>query len=324
MKKRIKIIGCILSVLLCGWSCTKIAEGYISDHLFYQVNPLEVSQGVTTYSSPIVSNGSTTPLTVRLIRIKNEQGEDVTQEFTTPQHIVTYRDELTWQDSTLAQLEAKLQDSLVTPFNVNTTGGRLEFSAATSYLPLGRYFVDVEVSNIKGTRTIENACEIILQPVENAYSIAYKRISNDDGFSSTDDADIIVTVTHEPGTEGSWNIYKFIDKNGELFNPQAGEITRRSRTSPFMDNWNPYYPVQFTDTALVQQMPNTGLPFPYFTTFVVGGATWTDTNARFDWMIPSGFLEETSLPLYGLISFQFYTSGTYTITTQVKRYSKRH
>jgi len=321
MKRNIIFITLLLFGLFLA--CERPDVGYLSDNIFYNTNPFEVQQGVTTFSSTIVANGSTTPLSVDLLKVKDESGEDVTEEFTEPGNIVTFSGTITWQDSTLEMLQTKLKDSLVTPFAVNSIGGRLEFSAATAYLNTGTYNIDVLVGNSKGEYTIEDACEINLIEVEDAYSMNYKRVTTNGGVYETTDSYITVDVDFRSGGDASWCIYKFLDKNGTPFNPANGEITRRASTYPFFDDWNPWYPIELTDTAFVQQMPHyQGIDFPYYTELNVGGTAWSDISARYDWRIPKGYIQELDEVLYGLISFEFFSTGTYVITTQLHQYTK--
>lgn len=318
-------VGILLLGTLCVCACKKPEVGYLSDHIFYLVNPLRVEQGKTTYTSPIVGNGSTNPLSVKLLKVKDEEGNDITENFTEPRMIYTFVDQITNEDNTLEKLGSKIKDSLVTAFQVNPIGGRLEFSPATSYLPTGKFNIDVEVSNSKGIVQLLDACEIELIPLETTHDVAYKRLNNADGsIYYTEDSQVYVEVTHESGTEGSWCIYKFVDKNGEIFSPAGGDVVRRSTTYPYFTDWNPYYPLTVTDTELVHQMPDYGITFPYFSVLYVGGSRWEDENMRNDFRIPAGKLNETSSDLFGLISFKFYTSGTYTITTHLRAFTKKN
>lgn len=318
-------LGLMLLGLLFLFACRKTEVGYLSDHIFYLVNPLRVEQGQTTYTAPIVGNGSTNPLSVKLLKVKDDKGNDITESFTEPRRIYTFLDQITNEDNTLEKLGKKIRDSLVTPFRVNTIGGRLEFSAATSYLPVGRFNIDVEASNSKGVTQIIDACEIELIPLETTHNIAYKRLNNADGsIYYTEDSQIFVEVKHESGTEGSWCIYKFVDKNGVVLNPAAGDVVRRSNVHPYFTDWNPYYPLTLTNEAIVHQMPDYGITFPYFSVLNVGGSRWEDSNMRNDFKVPAGKLNETNNDLFGLISFRFYTSGTFTITTHLRTLTKKN
>ncbi len=213
---------------------------------------------------------------------------------------------------------------------VNSVGGRLEFSAATAYLSIGTYNIDVNVSNAKGDYDINDACQINLEPVEeeDTYAMNYKRLTayDDDDEAvvySTSDSYITVDVTYKSGvTNGAYCIYMFKDKNGDFFNPKEGEVTRRSKC-PFFDDWAPWYDIQLTDTAFVHQMPAyAGIDFPYFNDLVVDGRSWSDVSARYDWMIPEEFVKDFDYDLKGLISFEYFAVGTFYITTQIHQHER--
>ncbi|UII26164.1 hypothetical protein LVD15_23135 [Fulvivirga maritima] len=318
------IILSIAIIILGVIACEKPEVGYLSDHIFYNVNPFEAPVGVTTFSSPIVANGSTSPLQAELVSVRDADGNDVTESFTTPGNIVTFTGTITYQDSTVEMLAAKVQDSLVMPFAVNPIGGRLEFSAATGYLATGTYYIDVKVGNQKGEYIIENACEIQLTEVEEAYRMNYKRVTLiDDGVNYTDDAHITVDVEYIGGGDSTVCIYRFLDRNGDAFNPAEGEVGRRSSSYPFFDNWAPWYPLIRTDTAFVHQMPHyQGIEFPYFNDLVIEGDLWSDVSARYDFKIPEEYIEELDQDLGGLISFQYLATGTFIITTQMHTYTR--
>jgi hypothetical protein len=317
-----------LAFILAVTACEKTEVGYLSDNIFYRVNPFNIQQGVTKFSSPVVANGSTSPLTVKLLKVYDADGNDVTETFTTPQSIVTFKSTITYKDSTLELLAAALQDSLVTPFAVNNIGGRLEFSAATTYLSTGTFNIDINVGNSKGNYDIENACQININPVveDETYDMNYKRIQtykNNNGYdlSSTANDQITVDVQYISGiSNGAWCIYKFKDKNGNFFNPAKGEVGRRSGY-PFFDNWAPWYDIQLTDTAFVHQMPAyAGIDFPYYNK--PGEEFWEDPSARYDFRIPKGCIKGLDEDLFGLISFQYHAVGTFLITTQLHQFER--
>ena len=158
---------------LLAWGCQKIVHGYLSDRIFYQVNPFVVQQGVTTVSSSLVADGSTEPLHVKVISLKDSLGNDADSILNTPRNIVTYTGTLTPADSTIALLNAKLKDRYVRPFNIAEIGGRLQFTAATTYVPAGTYNMDLLVSNIRGSETLKNACQINITPLTNTYNAGY-------------------------------------------------------------------------------------------------------------------------------------------------------
>jgi len=51
---------------------------------------------------------------------------------------------------------SKAGTAMYKPFNVNSIGGRLELSPATALADTGTYDFDIQVSNIKGVKTINS------------------------------------------------------------------------------------------------------------------------------------------------------------------------
>jgi hypothetical protein len=243
-------------------------KGYLSDSVYYLENPFTVSQGVTTTSSSLVTDGSTAPLHVELLSIKNLlTGVAVDSMFLKPDTIRIYKDAVTSSDSTLTLLNAKLKDSAVAPFSINNTGGRLQFTQATKYVTAGSYSIDISISNSRGSRVISNACEIdVISTIED--SLFYKGYSYVDStgnnWSYPSASALKITIARqEAGANKIIFIWK--DKNGTIFNPSKGEVVPRNARPSFTD-WDPFYTAVKTDTSIEYQYP-AGVPqFPVFST----------------------------------------------------------
>ena len=314
MKKNINNISFGLVLLLSLYSCEKTAVGYLSDNIFYQENPFIVEQGITTSSSPIVANGSTMPLHVKLLAIRDEEGNDASEAMLTEQKIAIYTGTITSADSTLDLLNAKIADSLVSPFNINSIGGRLEFSAATSFVNTGSYFIDVEVSNSKDAYEIKNATEIQLVPAETEYEITYRAatstpIGDETVFNSL--AAPQVTITRD-GTKGNYIIFKFMDKNGHYFNPANNEIRTRSDRPSFAD-WDPWYAPVKTDTSMIFQYPEVK-SMPVFTDLDLSGTAWSGGICYY--RINGNYVvgEEHANPVF---TIDYKMPGTYEVTIKL-------
>lgn len=294
-------------------ACDKPQVGYLSNNIFYKVNPYNVTQGVTTYSSPIVGNGSTTPLNVELLRITNADGDDVTEELTTPYSIVTYKGTVTYQDTTLEMLYAKLSDSTVAPFHVNPIGGRLEFTMATSYVNIGSYFADVKVSNTAGTRELTNAVNFNIKALTLPYEITYRAASTStmgaEVFSSAPAPEI--TITHDVTGE-NYIIFKFVDKNGAPFDPSAGEIIKRG-DRPTFANWEPWYDEVKTDTGYVYQYPQVP-SMPAFNETNLNGALW---NGGICYYRIVGTYNDLGVNVNPVFTIRYNLPGTYVVTIKL-------
>lgn len=315
------IIG-ICVILLTGLACQKRVHGYLSDNIFYQVNPFDVQQGVTTVSGSLVLNGSSAPLHVTLAALRDAHGNNADSILRTPRSIKTFKGTMDYTDSTLALFNAKLNDSLVRPFNIAEIGGRLQFTAATNYVPAGTYNMDLIVSNVNGERFLKDICEINITPITEPYKINYRRLQIWDATKSNptttwdNDVNSSIEVTYVSGTEQAAIIYKFVDKNGKAFNPKSGEVKPWSTNTAHLHNWAPYYPEIATDSTLVQQLPYSGLPLPYYTTIRRDdGQTMTDVSCRADYQI---FNSTEVFPVKSMTSLTYgTTSGTFYVTIRL-------
>lgn len=309
-----KVALAAASALLIVVGCNKVEKGYLSKDIFYLANPFEVSQGVTTTSESLVYNGSTAPLEVKVLSLTDSAGNDMDSTLTTPRSIVTFTGTVDYQDTTLEMLQAKLKDSLVAPFSVATIGGRLQFTMATSYVPTGSYYLSLYVSNVKGGETLPNICTINITPLQNTYTYVYKRLRymNEDGTDAVaTETALSYTMTHTSGTSTSKIIYQFEDKNGKLFNPAAGEVTRWVANYPTMQDWDPYYKEVATDSSLEYQFPSVGLTFPFFGTTYIQGTQWIEPNAALTYYKIPGSATNDGRKIQVCTSFSFLTSGTY-------------
>lgn len=158
-----KLIYTIAGISLLATSCETIQEGYMSENVYYMQNPYTVEQGSTVNSAALELDMSTTPVTVKLLDIRNVV-TGVTEEAWYGNSMVTYWNQAPSivSDTTLELLQQKYTLSEYPIFKVNEIGGRLEFSRGTENVPLGEYEIDVVVTNMRETRYIYNACNIIL------------------------------------------------------------------------------------------------------------------------------------------------------------------
>lgn len=330
MRKSIYIPTLLVLVLLIVGACEKPEIGYLSDNIFYNNSIYYVERGKTTYSSPIVSNGSSSPLNVELLKVKDSVGNDVTAIFKEPQHIKVYDQPVTYLDSTMQLLNSRFKDSVVQPFKISPIGGRMEFTPATTFLPGGNYTIDLKVTNVKGEKTIEDAAKIVLTNSTGVpYQTVFKRVrdySEGSTLNNTDDQNITIDVEFISGTQEQTKcIYKFMDKNGVVFNPKTGEISRWLPNWPCIDNWDPYFKPVLTDTSIEHQMPGlVGFTFPYFNSLVVGGQSWDQGGDALSYFkIPKGYLNEYNVNIQVAFAFRFYAQGTYNITVHLHKLTRK-
>ena len=320
VKLKISLLTGVFVALLMVMGCQKIVKGYLSDDIYYQVNPFKVQQGITTVSSALVLNGSTAPLHVELAALRDSSGNNADSILMKPRSIVTYKSTVTYQDTTIEMFNAKLKDSLVRPFNIANIGGRLQFTAGTSYVPTGTYTMDLKVSNINGERYLKNACTIIVTPLTSAYNKGYFsyryykdsaqtqlfRTESDPTYSTFD-------IAYDGKIGINQIIFKWVDKNGVPFNPKNGGVIDRSNAPaataswPAMHLWTPFYAPVYTDSTIVQKLPDVNQSFPYFSlpNYPVAG------GARIDNFV-TGMKEHSSV--WTVMQFSLYAYGTYYVT----------
>lgn len=299
-----------LCLLLAFYSCEKVEKGFLSDSIYYIENPFTVQQGITTTSSTLVADGSTSPLKVVLVGIRDKKNNAKADSmFTKPQLMSTYTAAVTYEDSTLAKLKAKLRDSLVAPFSINPLGGRLQFTQTSLFIEPGSYSLDVAVSNIKGEKTLKDACNIIVTPLTTIDTLLYKSWTTADAaenFYPQLDA-LQMDITHD-GQGPNKIIFQWKDKNGEFFNPAAGEVYGRAQR-PSFKHWDPYYPEVKTPTTIEYEYPQ-GIPeLPAFPSTAIGfdnGICYYRVDMKHT---------DIGLHVNTVSSIKYYvTKGTYTIT----------
>lgn len=296
-------------------ACEKVVHGYLSDQIFYQVNPFDVQQGQTVVSASLITNGSTQPLHVQMLALKDENGKNVDTAFTNPQLIKTFTSTVTYLDSTLDLLNAKLKDSLVAPFSIAEIGGRLQFTSATKYLTGGTYHLDISVSNVRDTKVLTDACTINIG--DNAAYVNYggEYTGTFDPLTGGYIADAgapVITVDFTPGDAGKI-IYKFVDKNDNVYNPKANGLTLRTNRWT-MKNFDPYYPEVVTDNSIEYQFPEVPNQFPVFENPGINGVIPRGNYGVFP-AIPASHTDLGS-PVFVFMDLAFYKRGTYVVTTK--------
>jgi hypothetical protein len=297
--------------LICG--CQKVEKGFISDNIYYAENPFTVMQGITAVSTGLVIDGSTTPVNAKLLAVRDiATGADASKYFLKPDTIRVYTGAISYSDSTVALLNLKLKDSTLAPFSINTIGGRLQFTQATKFIPQGKYMIDVQASNIRGTRVLKNACQINVTAsvADTLFTLAYNHSNSTFTDFVGEPATLLnFKITHDPSGP-SKIVYVWKDKNGNNFNPANGEVNGRPNRPAFVD-WDPYYPQVKTDTSIEFGYPK-GVPqFPIFQN--PQNYTWA-TNGLCYYSV-SGSHTDIGMNANTTFGILYYaTQGTYVIT----------
>lgn len=165
---KIKIIFIVLSLAGLLGACDKPDVGFFSyGGIRMQEDTLDVIRGIYQYSNIPMTDGSSRPLHFRLVGAhKYDTGEEV------PGFTDGLYDLLMWKeafnatlDTTMEQVNRKTYVDQVAPVMITENSGIVYFNSTTSKFPVGKYGIDVEVSNTKGSEVIKNYCILNLKSV---------------------------------------------------------------------------------------------------------------------------------------------------------------
>jgi len=316
--KSILVTFCAGVVILAA--CTKQPpQGYLGNKFFYLSNPFVGIKGRVTTSAPLQVDNSSMPVTVNLVALRSSSVTGKSTDALTKEYdIPVFLGEVTPQDSTPGLLAKKLGTAKYKPFNVNPVGGRLELSPATVFADTGSYDFDVEVKNIRGSKTVKSIAKIQLTPAvpfQLIRQFANSSAPNQETVFTTQAAYAVTAVR----TDGPNKIIiRFVDKNGATFNPRTGQIFPRVSIPANLRyefrQFAPYYAEERTDTAFVYQYPEKLPNFPLFTlnnAYLVSyriPAANNDLNVNIN--------PEFSIRLWPTDGVP-YVSGTWTITNAI-------
>ena len=318
LKKILIIPFCCILFL----ACEKTEIGFLSDRLFYRTNPFVAIKGRVTTGLPMETDGSTAPLSVTLLSIRDRSGQPA-EKLTKEYEIPIYKGEVLPTDTTLEMLSKKLGTAMYKPFNVNAIGGRLEVTPASVYADTGNYTFDLNVSNIKGSKTLNEIATVRLTPAQDSQivrQLATTSVPDQELVFVTQPA-FVVSVQRIAGPNKI--IVKFVDKNGAKFSPAAGEIMPRVSLPVNLryefKQYAPYYPEVKNDTAFIYEYPAKVPTFPLFT---LNGAYTVS------YRIPSRFndLNLNINPEFAVRLFPLdvpYVSGTWIITNRINFAAKK-
>lgn len=257
MRRLIKYAAAAVILTACAVSCFKEprVQGYLGDGIYLQgADTMYVTIGAKSSSSTAWLDNSTRPCKFEIYDVRDEKGNHVEGFFTKfPTRLWTepydYLTDRTWD-----QVIAKLQDQDLTPIMINETNGQLRAMESTANIGIkdGDVFhVDVKVSNSKGSTIVKDyaillfeqgaagASDFVLTDYVNGIAILnsagevtfpfYDQInSNSSDFETrrsniyaNNGAEKNIKVYKESNTPetGVHVIIRFLDKNGNLFDP---------------------------------------------------------------------------------------------------------
>ncbi len=317
-RKNLYVIAFVVScVCFC---CSKIENGFLSDNIRYVNGTIYVQRGMSYVASDrIEADGSTPPYTFKLLNLRNrETGESAPEEFFTNYDVLMFKEGMVFNavtDTTVDLLNAKRETISTTPMVFNESSGQLIFNRSSSNLPLGEYIFDIEMTNGKGTKLFKNVGEInVVDPtIEDMFEVTYQAATGSNASETFTTTTAPQLSCQKVSDEGARVILKIVDKNGNAFNPEAGEVIKRG-DRPTFESHVKFNPVVVTDTALICDYEVA--PFP-LTNYDDGTTDW---GYLIYYRIPmayatiDGLLNNNVNPVFG---FRVLMEGTYIVTVKL-------
>jgi hypothetical protein len=323
----LRITGIFLITIFTLLGCKKTEQGYLSKVILYNPKTFVATKGRVTTSAALLVDGSTNPIMVKLLGIRNYYTKQPADSILLKKYeIATYKAEITQNDTTLEQINSKIGTGMYSPFNISPLGGRIEVTPASNYIDTGTYEFDIEVSNPAGKRVVNNVGIVRIVNPTNLFDITAQSVTTSPTTSETFTANsnFTTSVVRTNSTENKV-IIKFVDKNGIPFNPNAGQVLPRA-DRPFFKIYAPFYPEAKTDTALVYQYP-AGLPtFPIYPSVVVSGGTYSYVSY---YRIPAAYTD-INLNVNPVVGFRLWPAageasvkGTFIVTMKLNFVAKK-
>ncbi|WP_349314205.1 DUF5007 domain-containing protein [Chitinophaga sp. MM2321] len=256
-----RLLGAVLLVALLVAGCKKIEEGFLSDGLYVPDSPIRIERGNPFQkTSSIIADGTTQPMTVKLLDIRRAGTKKHADEFYREYPVYVYTTAIDPAvDTTIEQVDAKRVLKPMKPFEF-LESGQFIFNGATDSLPVDvDYEYDVEVTNVAGTKTFTNIG--VMRTFDPPLSeLKAQGCSWFQDFATTNGTmgDLKVNISKVADT-GTLVMVKITDQFGVPFNPKSGEIIQRG-DRPTFESYAKFHPVQYTDSTMICNFEIT--PFP--------------------------------------------------------------
>lgn len=274
--KNIKKIALALLVLASlTWACEKIEVGYLSDYIKYQNPILFLTPGTDVKTGPLMEDGSTKPLHVEILEIRNAETGEIATDLLTPRPVINWIETYEYGvDTTEAQIMAKLEFIDKPAFEINNISGQMVWNTNTRYAEGKKYEFDLKISNIKGEKVYPAIGQVELLPNEpvSFYNSTQMRIIGPTGYldrwavevedmkNGTSEACVITKISDETAPGITVRI-KVVDKNDTAFNPAAGEVEGSWAGSDYPYGGGSVNTI-ITDEYTSYYFPVTPFPFP--------------------------------------------------------------
>ncbi len=147
-------------------SCTPPEIGYLSDNVHSTQDTITVARGAFSVSARPAIENSTAPMKWEIVGFTDMDGNP-NNELLEPHEIRIWKEAFNGDtDTTLALAEAKLELSEEPSIMMNEVSGEFAFTQATKFVQNDLFKADVQVSNIKGTKLLQDYTVIKLEPFE--------------------------------------------------------------------------------------------------------------------------------------------------------------
>ncbi|MCC6288918.1 MAG: hypothetical protein IT249_13630 [Chitinophagaceae bacterium] len=276
--KYLSVAICI-STVLTWYGCTKVESGFLSPYIQYAVNEFSIIRGRTSKSYSLITDGSSIPMKVRWVHIYDESGKTVDSLFSKTYPVTIWTAGYNAKtDITYAAITAKQKVTELPPITVNESNGTIEANAGTLNLPLGKYSMDVEVTNEAGTQILPKLMTIYIvegksieiSPETGAFSCSMLMAGTASGagvlFNGPNNPFVEYSITRYADTPNIFTV-RVADRNNVAFDPSKGEIAKRPNSGinpnpPFLQNLQDYAPDTFIATDSVMSLKFPLVPFP--------------------------------------------------------------
>lgn len=290
IKNRLLYFSIAVCAILFGdlfQGCTKVEKGFISPTQQYAVSSFTIIRGRNSSSYSLINDGSSVPMHVKWTHIYDENGNVVDELFSKKYPVGVWTAAYdSRKDLTYGAIMAKRTIEEMPPIVVNEFNGTISANEGTLNIPVGKYTMDIEVSNVAGTVHLEKIMTLVVQdgpslamtPDPGAFSLSLLVAGTAGGagaaggsnngvmFNGNNNPFIDYNTTRFADTPNIL-IFKISDRFGNVFNPKLGEIMKRPNSGlnpnpPFLQNLQDYAPDTFSpnDTAMTLKYPL--VPFP--------------------------------------------------------------
>ncbi len=231
-------------------ACKKDEIGYMSDNLYYELNPVVIPKGWEYRGIGVNPDGSTRPLNFKLVHVYDKlTGKNMDDLFLKRYPMVAWKAALNFTiDSTKERILAKMQMVEAYPVNIEPTSGQIYTNYTTDNLPSGQYVFDMEISNIKQTKLFPKFGEFILKDtipfqdlkaMNGAYSNPLMKQGQESVTKGQGAESYSIDIQRVPSDDFNITL-RFLDKHGNAFNPKRGEVLKRPSGTSFLQTFETY------------------------------------------------------------------------------------